>query len=140
MGISGTCTGTYDSVSFSYIISPNYPQNYDNQADCRWTIRTSNKRRIALNVTDFFTEHTSYSMMEAIKDTLYIYNGSNDATTPIEILFGKDYPTEILFTGKTAYLKFITNESVNKKGFKILVKAYGKQTYSCHFNVTCYSF
>ena len=79
-----------------------------------------NERIIALNFTDFETEYSKYR-----SDTLRIYNGSDDSGIRLETLAGSIYPSEILFTGKSAHLKFISNEVSSEKGFRILLKTYG---------------
>ena len=117
MKLSGTCNGTYDITTASYITSPNYPQNYENNADCRWTIVAFNERNIALNITDFVTERN--------EDKLSIYNGTNDEGTRIERFSGSNVPNQIKFTGKTTYLTF-TSGTWSATGFKIGLKAYGK--------------
>ena len=118
MKLSGTCNGTYDITTASYITSPNYPQNYENNADCRWTIVAFNERNIALNITDFVTERN--------EDKLSIYNGTNDEGTRLEVFSGNVDPYPIKFAGRTAYLKFTSDQSDVKTGFRIELKAYGK--------------
>ena len=116
--LSGTCTDTYDISMSSYITSPSYPQRYGNNVDCRWTIAAFHQRTIALNFTQFHTESCC--------DKLSIYSGTNVNAIHLETLSGTSYPSQILFTGKRTYLKFTSDQNGGKKGFRILLKSYGK--------------
>ena len=115
--LSGTCTGSYDNVTSSYITSPNYPLNYGNNVKCRWTTVAPNERIIALNVTDFVIQEVAGDRTKT--DSLSIYNGPN-----VTILTGSKDPF-VIYTGKTTHLEFTSDESTAKKGFKIFLKTYG---------------
>ena len=117
--LSGTCSESYgDLTSSSYHIrSPNYPQDYDSLADCSWFVTALKKTTFLLTFEDFETERTY--------DFLAIYNGSNDEGVQLEKLHGNSIPSPIRFTGRTMYLKFKSDPSGNRKGFK-LVLLYGE--------------
>ena len=117
--LSGTCGGTYDDSTSSYytIRSPNYPQNYYKRADCSWLITALKETTFLLTFEDFETERTY--------DFLAIYNGSNDEGIQLEKVHGNSIPSPIRFTGRTMYLKFKSDASGNRKGFK-LVLLYGE--------------
>ena len=115
--LSGTCPGTYDKARSSYITSPNYPQNYGNDADCRWTITILNEGFVVLKFTDFETERGF--------DSLLTYNGSNDNSPSLEELSGRTIPSDVMFTGKAMYLKFSSDALGNRKGFRIALKTFG---------------
>ena len=124
--LSGTCSGTYDRVSSSYILSTNYPQNYGRGDDCRWTITHFDQGTIRLNVHDFETDYKS--------DIFSVYNGTNDEGNRLKVLSGSLTDTrylilnsEMWFSGKFLYLKFTTNlYSQGDKGFNISVQIFGK--------------
>ena len=115
--LSGTCTGTYDDVESSYITSPNYPQKYNTFEECSWTITAIDGRTVALSFTDFDTEATY--------DTLSIYSHTGII---LEKLSGTSLPSDIVLTEKTMYLKFFSDKIGTRKGFRILLKVYGKCT------------
>ena len=117
LDLSGTCQGTYDQTTSSYITSPNHPQNYGNNADCRWTITTLGEGFFVLTFTDFDIERGF--------DTLITYNGSNDNSQMLKELSGSIIPSDVMFTGKSMYLKFSSDAVGNRKGFRITVKAFG---------------
>ena len=41
------------------IHSPNYPNNYNNESDCTWTIKTDPMHVVVLNFTDFNVQSSS---------------------------------------------------------------------------------
>ena len=118
--ISGTCIGTYDNSTSSYITSPNYPNNYGNDCDCRWTITALHGSITVLNFTDF--DVLGYW------EELSIYNASDDNAILLETLDRGSNPSEIWLPGQTTYLKFTSFKSIDGNGFRILLKTYGKQT------------
>ena len=118
MKLSGTCTTTYGYATSSYIISPNYPQNYGPDEYCSWTITALGERTIALNFTDFDIEKPY--------DELKVYNESSDIGVPMIILSGRSIPSQTIFGGKDMYLDFTSDESGSRKGFQILVEAFGR--------------
>ena len=115
--LSGTCSGTYDDLISTYITSPNYPKKYDNVADCSWIITSLKERTIVLTFTDFETEKKY--------DYLAIYNGSNDEGVQLKKLSGNFLPSSISFIGKSMYLKFKSDSSGTRKGFKMSI-SYGE--------------
>ena len=103
-------------------MSPNYPQRYENNLDCRWTIKAPVETIITLTLSEFDTQ---------ISDRLYIYQGSNIQGLLLTTLFG-DNPIPFTSDGSTIYVKFSTDSSgyyEAKAGFKILAEAVGKDTY-----------
>ena len=64
--ISGTCVGTY--APSNYIMSPNYPQDYGYNVDCRWLISLPGIKNFKLTLLDFETG-SSHS--------LNVYEGQN---------------------------------------------------------------
>ena len=121
--LSGDILGsgsTNDKETSIYITSPNYPENYGSRSDCRWTITTLNEKMLVMELTfiDFNTESNV--------DTLSIYNASDDDGEPIKKLSGFSTPSKIMLTGKLMHLKFTSDYNSNRRGFRILLKAYGK--------------
>ena len=66
--LESTCDKTYESGG--YLMSPNYPQRYENNLDCRWTIKAPVENNIALTISEFQT--SIYG-----GDNLHIYQGTN---------------------------------------------------------------
>ena len=132
--ISGKCSGTYDSATSSYITSQKY--NGKN-IDCTWTVKAPRESIIVLNVTNFNT----YCLGSDRCDQLTIYNGSNPHEgNDVYSLRGTKASWIILATTNINYLEFIVRSNGRPKigkGFRILLKAYGKYIYqhSVHSNM-----
>ena len=124
--ISGTCVGTYDPSN--YITSPNYPQQYGNDIDCRWLISSPGGNNLTLSFLDFKTESSS--------DILIVYEGSNVHGSLIDTYSGDNTPSPIVSNGNNMYLRFTSN-SYNSytryntyRGFKIGVSGKYKYYYT----------
>ena len=114
--IEASCHNTYDSDG--YLISPNYPQKYENDLDCRWTIKAPVEKIIALTISEFRTDSDG-------GDNLKIYHGSNIHGVIVGTLPEYD-PIPLLSTGNSLYLRFSTYSDHTEKGFKIKADAVGK--------------
>ena len=116
--ISGNCSGSYSNSTTTYIKSPNYPENYDDNVDCRWWITTTVQKTIVLNLTEV--------MVENCCDMLQIYEGDNDSGKQIYQSKDSSGSSEKWVNAKSLYVKFTTDDSTNFKGFKILLLTFGK--------------
>ena len=114
--IDASCKDTYNSGG--HLMSPNYPHQYENLLDCRWTIKAPVENIITLTLSEFETQS---------EDKLYIYQGTNIHGLLLTTLFGDD-SMPFTSTGNTIYLKFSTNSHTTNTGFKILAEAVGKWT------------
>ena len=114
--IEASCHNTYDSDG--YVMSPNYPQQYENDLDCRWTIKAPVEKIIALTISEFRSDSDG-------GDNLKIYDGSNIHGAIVGTLTGYD-SIPLSSTGDSLYLRFSTNRDYTEKGFKIKAEAVGK--------------
>ena len=117
--IEASCHNTYDSDG--YLMSPNYPQQCENDLDCRWTIKAPVGKIIALTISEFRTDTVE-------GDNLRIYLGSNIHGVIVGTLPAYD-PIPLLTTGNSLYLRFSTNSYstiYTQQGFKIKADAVGK--------------
>ena len=116
--ISGSCVGTYGPSN--YIVSPNYPQEYDNDIDCRWLISSPGKKNLTLKFLDF--ETTSYN------DDLNVFDGTNIHGNLLNTYSRDDSsPSPIVSSGSYMYLRFTSDSWWSSRGFKIEVS--GKYKY-----------
>ena len=97
-------------------MSPNYPQDYENNLDCRWTIKAPVGNIIKLNFLYFHTESS---------DKLYIYDGANVHGQLLETI-SESYNHPFASKTNNINLKFATNYA--KSGFIIKVDSIGKYT------------
>ena len=118
IAISGTCIGTYDPSN--YITSPNYPQQYGKDIDCRWLISSPGGNNLTLSFLDFKTESSS--------DILIVYEGSNVHGSLIDYtVYSANTPSPIVSNGNNMYLRFTSDSYTTYRGFKIGVS--GKYQY-----------
>ena len=117
--IEASCDNTYDSDG--YLMSPNYPQQYENDLDCRWTIKAPVENIIVLTISEFRTDNYG-------GDNLKIHDGTNIHGAIVGTLTGFD-SIPLSSTGHSLYLKFLTNDYGTEKGFKIKADAVGKYLY-----------
>lgn len=97
------------------IFSPNYPNDYDTNKDCVWTIHAPNGKQIELNVKFFELEsHSSCTF-----DYLEIRNGGSDKSPLIGTFCGNDILPRIKSFSNQLYLRFKTDSSNERKGFEI---------------------
>ena len=116
--ISGSCVGTYGPSN--YIVSPNYPQEYDNHIDCRWLISSPGRKNLTLNFLDFETDWHD--------DSLNIFEGSNIHGNLLKTYSRHDSsPSPIVSSGSNVYLRFTSDFMFTSRGFKIEVS--GKYKY-----------
>ena len=99
-------------------MSPNYPQQYENDLDCRWTIKAPAEKIIALTISEFRTDTDG-------GDNLKFYHGTNIHGAIAGTLSRFD-SIPFSSTGNSLYLKFSTNSDHTEKGFKIKADAVGK--------------
>ena len=115
--ISGSCVGTYGPSN--YILSPNYPQEYDNDIECRWLISSPGRKSLTLKFLDF--ETTRYN------DDLNVFDGTNIHGHLLNKYSHDDSsPSPIVSSGSNMYLRFTSDHIYTSRGFKIEVS--GKYT------------
>ena len=107
--VAGSCNGTYGGLPNNTIISPNHPQDYDNNQYCDWTITAPTGKNVVLKFTEFDTEY-GY-------DILKIYNGE-DSGGPLLHSISGGYSKEIISIGNKMYLSFTSDGSTTRSGFR----------------------
>ena len=100
------------------MISPNYPNDYDQNVDCQVTLTF--EYRILL-VFESFSLYVESSNCGYSSDWLEIHDGSDSDSDIIgSKLCGYDIPSPIESSGKSLTLVFHSNEKADRKGFKIM--------------------
>nr|XP_054752702.1 extracellular serine proteinase-like [Lytechinus pictus] len=112
----GVCGGIISS-SVALLTSPNYPDNYGNNADCSFTIHAPVGQTITLTFDDIDIEdHVSCS-----SDAVEVHDG--DMHGPyLEKVCGSTIPSPITSTKNSMYVRFISDNSVTRSGFKAISK------------------
>ena len=115
--ISGSCVGTYDPSN--YMVSPNYPQYYGSDIDCRWLISSPGIRNLTLKFSDFDLNYG---------ETLNVFEGANIHGMLLNKYSWDDSsPSPIISSGSNLYLRFTSDSTYTSRGFKIEVS--GKYIY-----------
>lgn len=106
------CTGSgLDIVSTNgTFTSPNYPNNYGNNANCEWRIRVPTGFVVLLKFDSFKLESGQNCRYDAVE----LRN------TPISLIgsyCGAKGPFSIMSSGETLFVKFRSDSSQTRKGF-----------------------
>uniref|UniRef100_A0A673AMU3 Cubilin n=1 Tax=Sphaeramia orbicularis TaxID=375764 RepID=A0A673AMU3_9TELE len=104
-GIMTTASGEFSS--------PNYPLSYHPNAECYWTIRTSQGSQLLLSFSDFHLEASS----SCAYDYLAVYDGNSSSSTELVRLCGNQVPSPIHSSTNQLFVKLRTDSSVSAGGF-----------------------
>ncbi|XP_046392545.1 cubilin-like [Ischnura elegans] len=111
---STICGGTY-FATVGVLQSPGYPNMYSPNKDCTWIIQVPTGQQIKLNVTEFDLETSS----PCSYDYLELRNGGQTTSPLIGKFCGNIINRQITSMGNQLYIRFVSDSSVNSKGFKI---------------------
>ncbi|KAM6953504.1 cubilin [Aplochiton taeniatus] len=106
------CGGTLTTASGGFS-SPNYPLTYHGNAECYWSIRTSQGSQLQLSFSDFHLESSSNCAF----DYLEVYDGNTTNAAQLAKLCGNVVPTPITSSMSNLYVKLRTDGSINAGGF-----------------------
>ncbi|NWV59466.1 BMP1 protein, partial [Malurus elegans] len=107
------CDHKVTSVSGT-ITSPNWPDKYPSKKECTWAISTTPGHRVKLTFSELDVE----AQQECTYDHLEIFDGK-DAKAPVLGRFcGAKEPDPIVSSGNRMFLKFVSDNSIQKKGFE----------------------
>ncbi|XP_028157640.1 cubilin homolog [Ostrinia furnacalis] len=120
-----TCGGTIRSRS-GMIYSPNYPNNYDNDINCVWTITVPPNHRIELNFIFLDLYSIDSDETASCRDSIKVYDALHfENTNYSQIICPGTRTKQIISKGNTLALQFTTDHYGTAKGFK------------ANFTVTC---
>ncbi|XP_076437271.1 cubilin-like isoform X2 [Babylonia areolata] len=109
-GCGGVLTGPEGNFT-----SPNYPNTYQHNAECEWTITTNRGDNIVLTFNAFRLE----SGYRCRFDFLEIRDGGNASSPVLSRLCGRSTPSQITSSGNRLFIKFRTDGSVAHTGFSV---------------------
>jgi len=84
--------------------------NYNNNSSCTWLIAPKSQNVVSLYFKEFNTESNN--------DVLEIYNGTSASAPLLATLSGNSLPNVITASSGKMFIKFTTNSSVTKSGWK----------------------
>ncbi|XP_001377380.2 cubilin [Monodelphis domestica] len=110
------CGANFTSPS-GYIVSPNYPSQYDNNMNCNYIIKAEPQEMVILNFQSFHLEVPSELSGGCINDGIKIIRGYQASSTPTATFCGNEIPESISVSGPMT-LHFYTNSHNTDFGFK----------------------
>ncbi|KAG5842350.1 hypothetical protein ANANG_G00176700 [Anguilla anguilla] len=96
------------------ITSPNFPVQYDNNANCTWIITTADPSKVIKLTFEDFDLERGY-------DTLTVGDGASigDQKTVFHVLSGTSTPDLVVSTSNQMWLNFKTDDTSGSLGFKV---------------------
>uniref|UniRef100_A0A8C9TQI4 CUB and Sushi multiple domains 3 n=1 Tax=Scleropages formosus TaxID=113540 RepID=A0A8C9TQI4_SCLFO len=99
------------------ILSPGYPEPYDNNLNCLWKVSVPEGAGIQIQVISFATEHNW--------DSLDFYDGADNNAPRLGSYSGTTIPQLLNSTSNNLYLNFQSDISVSAAGFHLEYTAIG---------------
>uniref|UniRef100_A0A671T9U2 Metalloendopeptidase n=1 Tax=Sinocyclocheilus anshuiensis TaxID=1608454 RepID=A0A671T9U2_9TELE len=107
------CDHVVNSVSGT-ITSPNWPDKYPSKKACTWALSTTPGHRIKIA----FNEIDMEPHLECAYDHIEIYDGRDGKAPSLGRYCGTKKPQPIISTGNQMFIRFFSDNSVQKKGFE----------------------
>ncbi|XP_035524206.1 bone morphogenetic protein 1-like [Morone saxatilis] len=108
------CDHVVNSVS-GIISSPNWPDRYPSKKACTWSLSTTPGHRIKL----VFNEIDMEAHLECAYDHLEIYDGRDVRVPSLGRFCGTKKPSPVISSGNKMFLRFFSDNSVQKRGFEV---------------------
>ncbi|XP_067113967.1 bone morphogenetic protein 1-like isoform X1 [Osmerus mordax] len=96
------------------ITSPNWPDKYPSKKACTWALSTTLGHRIKIA----FDEIDMEAHLECAYDHLEIYDGRDGRAPSLGRFCGAHKPSPVVSSGNRLFLRFFSDNSVQKRGFK----------------------
>ncbi|KAJ1170309.1 hypothetical protein NDU88_002187 [Pleurodeles waltl] len=107
------CGGVLTGLS-GVIASPDYPENYPNNAECQWIIRVTPFSVIKLVFTDFQMENNE----ECNFDYVAIFDGPSMEDRHIDHYCGTMKPPDVISSSNELMVMFKSDFNIGGRGFK----------------------
>lgn len=111
--LADVCGGVLTGLSGS-ITSPDYPENYPNNAECHWVIQGTSNSVIKLIFVDFQMEHSEQCNF----DYVAIFDGPTMEDTLLSYYCGNTKPPEVVSSAHELLVVFKSDFNIANKGFK----------------------
>ena len=114
--VQASCRNSYSEYpSSKYINTPNYPSNYGNGVDCTWQLSAPPGTRIILSTFSYSLENHSNCGYDYLK----IYDGGSTSSSRLATKCGSGSGGTYYSSGRKLFLRFHSDGSTVKKGFRI---------------------
>ncbi|XP_076614626.1 bone morphogenetic protein 1-like [Chaetodon auriga] len=107
------CDHAINSVSGT-ISSPNWPDRYPSKKACTWSLSMTPGHRIKL----VFNEIDMEAHLECAYDHLEIFDGRDMRVPTLGRFCGTKKPSPVISSGNKMFLRFFSDNSVQKRGFE----------------------
>uniref|UniRef100_A0A452U8T7 Cubilin n=1 Tax=Ursus maritimus TaxID=29073 RepID=A0A452U8T7_URSMA len=114
------CGGNFTNPS-GYILSPNYPKQYDNNMNCTYVIEADPLSLVLLTFESFHLEARSAVTGSCASDGVHIIRGSNFSSAPFATVCGDEILSPVTILGPVL-LNFYSNAHTTDLGFKFNYK------------------
>ncbi|XP_066263259.1 cubilin-like [Branchiostoma lanceolatum] len=125
------CGGNLTAPPVGIVTSPNFPNDYDNEENCDWTITVTEGNKVRLILDSFVTEVDF--------DILSVYDGNSDTAAPLQRLTGDMsavYVPTITSTSTQMFVRFTSDGSNTAQGFQFSYIATPTSGTGCGGNLT----
>ena len=99
-----------------HLESPNFPDDYQPNKECTWRITVPSDYQVALKFQSFEIENHD----NCVYDYLEIRDGHEPTSPLIGVYCGYNIPEDIKSSGNKMWIKFVSDNSVQKAGFSAL--------------------
>ncbi|KAJ3603850.1 hypothetical protein NHX12_028591 [Muraenolepis orangiensis] len=110
---SAGCDHVVNSASGT-ITSPNWPDKYPSKKACTWALSATPGHRIKIA----FNELDMEAHLECAYDHIEIYDGRDAKATSLGRFCGTKKPSPIMSSANKLFIRFFSDNSVQKKGFE----------------------
>lgn len=119
------CGGSLNVKHMTRVTSPNYPLDYLPNKECIWNITVPKSHRVAIKFQTFDIENherCNYDYVE-IRDTAANNNHSSPPVVIGRFCGNQQLPDDIVSTGNTISIRFVSDKSAQKTGFSAIIFA-----------------
>uniref|UniRef100_A0A8C0HE01 CUB domain containing protein 2 n=1 Tax=Chelonoidis abingdonii TaxID=106734 RepID=A0A8C0HE01_CHEAB len=127
LGVKYVCGGVLTGLS-GVITSPHYPENYPNNAECRWIIRAVPSSIIKLIFADFQMENNEGCNF----DYVAVYDGPTMGDMDFSHYCGNMKPPDIVSSTHELLVVFKSDFNIGGRGFKAYFFSGTEATVSLH--------
>ena len=113
--VAALCGGEL-GVESGHLESPNFPDDYQPNKECTWKITVPLDYQVALKFQSFEIENHD----NCVYDYLEIRDGHESTSPIIGVYCGYTVPEDIKSTGNKMWIKFVSDNSVQKAGFSAI--------------------
>lgn len=104
------------NVDSGHLESPNFPDDYQPNKECTWKITVPSDYQVALKFQSFEIENHD----NCVYDFLEIRDGHDPTSPLIGVYCGYNIPEDIKSSSSKMWIKFVSDNSVQKAGFSAI--------------------